>query len=572
MFAKYNQWLLKRYPNIWNYKLFPFLPIALLINLLNFILGMLYAQDNKLLQNGGIYFSEFDSSLAMINGIASIVLLVLWISRVVKNNAFKNYYPMKHRQLYGQFLMVFLMFFVSVSFYYSFYLGKKTVVEYRFSDEKMAKMTETINLGGAFLGDDLTLYELDQRRYSKIFEEIECITTPEDIIKTEKYYQFADRYYQFVTLKKVKRTHKPEPIEEEDDEAPDQPKSIHNNIIRRNGSAYVVDKVVDMDAYVKTAKPSYRNYSTELISPKNNKSGWLYYRYREPSAAMNQKINALLDRNDPKEIQKVLQDFLDLSKELKIDHKLSAEAWLKMVYHPDNFEVKTIIGEKLDVSNVTPTAISKTDDDELVALIEDGGDRYSNQLLSKNSWYELSQLRDLMNVVSDIKSEGIWTILGIVLLWIAFGFSTLFFTYRVLNFRAILLGIVTSGVLSIVNGLFALVSFSGTSIVFTAFITWSILALFPVLSRIDGSKKLNSVAIAITLNAFPLMILNGMQLHDLIKDALYPKPDTRPYDRDLFLFIKSLSPEHISLLILVLSFVLMRLYIPILFKWQQAKE
>lgn len=126
---KTNQYLIERFPTVWNTKIVWMILISIPIHFLFFLMGLntelptdFYAFEIKYYTSGWSFFGSIISTL----------MLIGWVVAMFKNNAFKNFYPMSNTQLFGQFLSYFVIIFCSISFYlscaYGFYTGSQNEV------------------------------------------------------------------------------------------------------------------------------------------------------------------------------------------------------------------------------------------------------------------------------------------------------------------------------------------------------------------------------------------------------------------------------------------------------------
>ena len=130
---KIEQYLLERYPTIWNTRLAKVLSLAFVAHLLFFLLGYLLLTDKSM----DYYFSlgeNYNNFVILLNLIISTLLLVGWFIYLFRNNAFQHFYPMKNKQLFGQFVLYFIIIFSCISFYIPFIAGEKAKIHWRYTD------------------------------------------------------------------------------------------------------------------------------------------------------------------------------------------------------------------------------------------------------------------------------------------------------------------------------------------------------------------------------------------------------------------------------------------------------
>ena len=132
---KINQYILERYPTIWNTKIVWVLLTALLVHALFFIIGYFSHSDPKSLHYSSAVDDFFRGGMIYISVLVSLLILVVWLVNMFKNNAFKNFYPISKSQLFGQFVQYFVIILVSTSFYWSYMLGFRTFINTKYPDD-----------------------------------------------------------------------------------------------------------------------------------------------------------------------------------------------------------------------------------------------------------------------------------------------------------------------------------------------------------------------------------------------------------------------------------------------------
>ena len=131
-----NKYLLERYPTIWNTHIVWVLPLALLAQILFFIGGFCLINDDTLKDSYYYYsiYSSYEGIPLILNLIVSVLLLVGWLIYLFRNNALQHFYPLKARQLFGQFVCFFLTILLSISLAVSFFAGQKAKAHWRYTD------------------------------------------------------------------------------------------------------------------------------------------------------------------------------------------------------------------------------------------------------------------------------------------------------------------------------------------------------------------------------------------------------------------------------------------------------
>ena len=198
---KTNQYLLERYPTIWNTRLLWMLLTAVILHLIFFVFGCFTLTNPELLHEYNIKDIFFDNGAVFLSSIISILLLVSWLIFMFKNNAFKNFYPTSTSKLFGQFICYFVIIFCCSTFYLSYNYGLKTYISATYPDEEVASEIVTANDAALFLSESISNYTLDVRRYPKPFYDLYCETDTQWKSDSIPSVQFLDINYTYYTLK-----------------------------------------------------------------------------------------------------------------------------------------------------------------------------------------------------------------------------------------------------------------------------------------------------------------------------------------------------------------------------------
>ena len=129
-----KKYLLERYPAIWNTHLMWALPLILATHLFFFTWGFAMVTDEVM---GNYYFSSrnrFEGLPMVMNFIAIVLLLVGWLIRLFRNNAFERFYPVNRWLLFRQFVIYLFIMGGILSSGLSFMVGENTKVHWRYTD------------------------------------------------------------------------------------------------------------------------------------------------------------------------------------------------------------------------------------------------------------------------------------------------------------------------------------------------------------------------------------------------------------------------------------------------------
>ena len=121
MFKDIQKKLLLQYPLLWNTKFVPMVAIGILMHIIFFGLGYI---------DGTIDFSNKNNidiiSFSIMIGILSVIIIViLWLVAYFKNNALKSFYRKSKNSLFFEWMQIFVICVLLISFYIPFSIGKQ---------------------------------------------------------------------------------------------------------------------------------------------------------------------------------------------------------------------------------------------------------------------------------------------------------------------------------------------------------------------------------------------------------------------------------------------------------------
>lgn len=629
---KINQYLLEKYPTVWNTKIVWMLLASLLVHILFFIIGYLSHLDPVSLQTRTVRDDYFRNGLIFIHLIISILMIVGWLIMMFKNNAFKNFYPLSRGKLFSQFVQYFVIIFASTTFYFSYMSGFKMFINNKYPDSEMKANIDIINRSYPFLSQNLELYTLENRLSPKPFYDLYCETDIQKVDRNKKYFVYYNRVYQFYTMYSKTSYKKDENhvFILPDYERKRGIESVKSDRNENSETFYFKKDVVDLSSYIKSTKPNYYNFSDvfyEENKSDRNYSDLFYDDNNLPTpivdlktvqAEVNRRTSELLNKNNSAEIKKLLSQFLVISEKFKIRHNLEAEEWTKMVYSPQNFEVRYFIktykpekGEKYnpnsstyysDRENTDVTEAVMTEDSVATSYVDASGtivdDSISieefnpeiNQQISPEKYfynnvsefyYYQDNLKDILNNVDYVKSEDFFSQNIHIYLWIAFFLSSLIFSFRITGLKSLLFSIISAGILVLAVVLITvLYSFSriGKEEYFVShlgLLISIIILLIPLLMMNKFNKLVTSVFVNISLNGFVLFVLLifviiSIYQKDICRGTVYDPVQNVAYE-DCQSIIETLG-FLLSYILLVTGFIFTYLYTSILQKWKARPE
>ncbi|NMH86679.1 hypothetical protein [Flavivirga algicola] len=505
---KTNQHLLENHPIIWNTKLLWALTTAIILHVLFFVFGFFAITNPKILHEYGAKQIFFENGTVYISIILSILILVIWLIFLFKNNAFKSFYPISRLKLFKQFFIYLIITFLSTTFYISYNLGVKSYISYQYDDESTEKEISASNTASLFFSKNILDYTINQRCYPPPFDTLYCeiyngITRTEDSLSL----RFLDYHYKYYTLYKKEGT-----INQEftDSTYTDYVYYKTKDTIR---TYFYKDSFFDISPHVKTVNPSYFNYSKIFYESQKDKLehdviqynyseyndfDYDQYNYRLGFNKNNKrwsKLNYdLLKRNDPNEIRQILSDFLVICNQYEIRHNLTAKNWFDMIYHPDgNFELKNLIRNEPRLELQYESNEPKTTLDTF----------YKNHIT--DYYLDNDSLFRVFENIEEIKDSDPFLESIHFFMWFAFFFSALVFMFRVTGLKPLLFTIISIGILTIFVILLAvfyayITKFNDEKVGFFASYLSLILGAVILSIPIFYAKKIKKLIVAICLN------------------------------------------------------------------------
>ena len=133
---KINKYLLENYPLIWNTKIVLMVLILLGAHIAFYAAGFLSFSNPKDLNTYSLFDNYFRNGALWIGILFSILTFILWLKSYFKQNAFKSFYPKTNKSLFMEFVWIFIICFMNISFYLSYTEGLRQSVSNSITDRK----------------------------------------------------------------------------------------------------------------------------------------------------------------------------------------------------------------------------------------------------------------------------------------------------------------------------------------------------------------------------------------------------------------------------------------------------
>ncbi len=577
---KINQYLLEKYPIIWNTKLLWMLSVSLILHILFFILGFTSLTNPKILQEYNAESIFFENGTIFISIIISALLLVIWLIYFFKNNAFKSFYPTNRAKIFKQYLCILTIVFSSTTFFISHSIGLKSYICKTYPKESIDKEINASNTAAIFFSNAIETYTINKKRYPKPFSSLYCETylgSERDSVSFSKfqkdtvspYLKFLDYKYRFYTLKQKETSLKDDIYNDEHIGA------VFHKTLDSTRVYYYKDSIIDVSKYVKNSKPSYYNYSQIYYLSEENKiiDNINYDNYNEKfnnnNTIWNKHAHDILTRNNEKEIQKILSEFLEVCDRYEVAYNINPDKWFQLIYHPDNFELKSLIRSE---PKSTLMYAPETPESALTNFYEEHITDY---------YIKKSALHNVFENIEAIKASTTHLESIHFFLWFSFFIAALIFMFKISGLKPLLFSIISSGILIILISLLT-VSYSYISGLSnnseTYFISYLTLILASIIFSVPifFSKKIKKLIVAICLNIsimgfilYILLIITTISMHQ--SDSCKNSYSLNLFNEDCFTLINSLG-IYWSYVLFFLNLIFIYLYSKVIKNWTSLPE
>lgn len=557
--SKLNKYLLFHYPNIWNVRLVWMLGASLIFHVLFFLLGYVILSDPSILKrymSDGALLADF--GIGFLIAIISILMIVIWLIHLFKNNAFKNFYPYTGWKLFLSFFYIVIILFACTTFHLSYMLGYKNYISQHYPESLIKEQIEKNNLASIFLNSSPTDYSLENKKFPSPYDSIYIETDWEKFRLSEKFYDFGTYKYQFFTVKK--KTFYSANWEERDSMA--QLSLYYEYGINDTLLYWMKDKVLTLD-HIPDTNHTYYNYANLLFQEAGstvyydrNKSSLNYGIGNDFLKPYCEKWYSMLQQRDKASVEKILKDFIATCNFYKVKNNLEVDRWMNIIFKNENFVVDSFISTEgydkteyfEDVETVvTDTSIAAIDNEEAWSL-------YYKQHLT-NMYVDISSLFNVYSSIENLRSfddlyDGFKIQLGFAL-----ALSLLVFMFRITDGRTLIFSAVAAGLITVLmffvaftnNQLFEYSTYN-LELYYSMFIILSCILIVPFMLSSGLSKLVRGVHINLVLAGFAfwlwflLLIIDGHleMIHDakytVINDPAY-KSIFNQYGEQLFYFI-----------------------------------
>jgi len=436
MFKDIQKKLLLKYPLLWNTKFVPMVAIGLLLHLIFFGLGYL---------DGTIDFSnrnnlDIEVTCILFGVLLVVIVIILWLVNYFKNNSLKSFYSKSKYSLFYEWLQIFVVSTLLITFYLPFSVGKQLHQKSYYSLEETTNRCKTIATADIFIDGSFAETEIDSLASG-------LIDSLGNVINQEK-------------------------IDSINNNNPDYyPESAaaaytYKNHIIFNGKKYNQFSLVNRNTFEFT-----------VIS-------------REQDSLNRIQVQNWLHQDNQAEVKKLMHNYLSLIREHNLATNLTLDKWFDIVYKAPEFDEFLYIQPYLREYE-TDNSYNSYD---YVAKVGNGERKYSKYFVQQDV------LKDKYDTVSEAHTDSFFKIEIILgFLYGAFGLSILIFSFRVTSGKSWLIALVSTGVINIVYGIFTAIT--GVGNMYAYLILFTILGIIFYFFLIYFNKK-NLQLSRIALNLF----------------------------------------------------------------------
>lgn len=584
---KTDNYLIERFPLIWNSKLVWVMAAAIIIHTIYFLWGYFYFTNLYRLQVDYIRESfPLEGMPFAVSIVIAIVMVVLWLVNLFKNNAFKAYYPNSKWKVFASYLLYSIIFFFAISFPISFIKGYKIYLNGQYNKQELKADLFTLIKSNVFALSEPSNYFIAQRAYPSPFDTLYATNNIDERLPA---ITFEDNTTQFYSLKS-KRYHQDSLSQYEYNESrPEyqlkEREAYRDRYLNDSVTVYYKDQFVDLS---ESYSPRYSLYNYAAGNFDDTSSLLKDMEYSQTlvagstistSTRYSKYVNELLDRNNPQEIKATLEQTLDVLKKYQVKTNIDADIWFRLVYHPPAFFVDSFIYTNMADFNtyygadlsLSPTALESIDG-------TNNNPRYVNYILNTPN---------AVNVINNIHNLSGWRFVfevTLVYLCVAMSLALLLFIYRISNLKTFLFSIVAASIISILVGLFIfqMVQILNINksyrheelfILYTILIVYALIALIPIAFYKSVPKLVSGIAINITIagfSCFVLIILLLIQAHQAI--ALEARHGADYYSHLDQTLLYNASPYIFCGIIIIITLVFLYLYSTVIKRWKGLPE
>ncbi len=437
MFKDIQKKLLLKYPLLWNTKFVPMVAIGLLLHLIFFGLGYI---------DGTIDFSNRNNidikvTCILFGVLLVIIVIILWLVNYFKNNSLKSFYSKSKYSLFYEWLQIFVIISILISFDLSFSIGKQLHQKSYYSVEETTQRCKTIATADMFIDGSFHEPVLDSLASG-------LVDGLGNKIPTNQVYENPNQAVEAAAAAAL----------------------VYKNYIIFNGKKY--------DQY---SLLNRNTFEFSVIS-------------REQDSLNRIQVQTWLQQDKQAEVKSLMNKYLNLIKEHNLATNLTLDKWFEIVYKAPKFD---------SFSYIKPYVEQYETDNSFNTF--DYATKSGNQERKYSKYYvQQDVLKDKYDTVSEAHTNSFFK-LDIIFgfLYGAFGLSILIFSFRVTSGKSWLIAVVATGVINIVYGIFtAILGFGDMYLYLVLFTILGIMFYFFLIYFNKKNLQLSRIALNLFLWSF----------------------------------------------------------------------
>ncbi len=207
LYKRINKYTLEHHPIAWNTHIIWMILSGILFNIIFFGLGFL-ATNLQLLKEHKFNNYFFRSPFFLLFIVSALIIAILWLIKVYKNNPIKSFYKVKWSYLFIVFFHFCIIIFLHSMVYYSFSKGKNIKATMILNRDELIADAHIMNMAYPFFLSTENNYKLEERQYpnpfplnnlvgNQLYDTIQKRAYVYMVDKTKPYLEFNDRFYQY---------------------------------------------------------------------------------------------------------------------------------------------------------------------------------------------------------------------------------------------------------------------------------------------------------------------------------------------------------------------------------------
>lgn len=426
LYHRINQFILERYPILWNTQFVWATLIGVLLHLIFFTTGFI-ALDLELLKSYSLSGQFFSATSFSIYIILCLIVFIFVAFRYFSHNPFKHFYPIGKGYFWKVFLILCFETFLYLTTFMSYENGMKVKANQLVSDKEITEDIRKVNKAYPFFYNDIQEYHITKRSWPKPFplNDLREFTIGYDTVNHTEIKHEINKEKPFVTL---------------------------------NGTNYqfgvLVNKTID-SCHVESMIDHYSDiskiYGLEEYSLLNF-SGIFFNGYKNEYYSSDRylpELHRIFLSKSKDSIKSYLMDVKDLANRYHLSCVWDVDRMTESILK-QNINDRPLIRVGLDEYGQMATSTEAVD-------VTDGASTDTKRSISYNYTIDLNRFKELVNNKESLdehmgyhqfKSDALW-----VLIFLSMLLAFLMIIFKYVAMKEVLLGTVVTGIMISLAGL-----------------------------------------------------------------------------------------------------------------------